>query len=206
MYLAALSLETIGTYIAVAVFFVGLVVVLFWKKPDTSAAERRELMEKYAFLSRQTLDGLPDEAVVQAVVANLMAKDDPARPDPYGIIASQTRGRRVVYTGWILVNELKTVGAAKLLSGRSAKLIELGIDAFEALGAPACAETCRKLSELRTLHGKALTAPAAEVDAAFAAAAESEQPLALMLEYIRDNAHDFADDTAFADTLPEEDA
>lgn len=206
MLLAALSLESIGTYIAVAVFFVGLVMVLFWKKPDTSAAERREMMEKYTFLSRQTLNALPDEAVVQAVVANLMAKDNAARPDPYGVAASQTRGRRVVYTAWILVNEMQAVGCAKLLSGRSAKFIELGIDAFEALGAPDCAEVCRQISALRPLRSKALAAPAAEADAAFAVAFEKEKPLTLAVEYIRDNADDFGDDTAFTDTLPEEDA
>ena len=206
MLLAALNPGSIGTYIAVAVFFIGLVIVMFWKKPDASAADRRELMEKYAFLSKETLQNLPDEQVMQAVVANLMAKDDPARPDPYGVVASQTRGRRVVYTAWIVCHEMEAVGAAKLLSGRSAKFIELGIDAFDTLGALACADACRKLAELRALHGKALTAPAAEVDAAFSAAAQSEDPLALATEYIRDNIADFADDTAFAADMTEEDA
>lgn len=91
---------------------------------------------------------MPDDQLVDAVIANLMAKLDPHHPDPYRTIPMLSHGRCVVYSVWLLCRELDNAGFEELLESPSSAFCALGADGFDTLGAVRCAEAVR--AALRT--------------------------------------------------------
>lgn len=135
-------------------------------------------------LTAQTLAETPDEALVNAVVRDLLESCEQARknsrlpwtaPDIYRMVANWSNPQVNVYAVWVAVKEAESGGIAGMKASPSGAFFDLSADGFAQIGATACEAAFR-----------------AEDEAAFAAAMMAEDPLSLCVEYIRDNADAFA--------------
>lgn len=184
---AALEVGSLG-YILLLVIFLILVGIMYTlgKRRSTAQSRADELKKRYAVITRETLDGLEDGQLVEAVVANLMAKTDEKDPDPYYVVMALSRGRRAVYSVWLTVHELAQGTFAQYRQTPSVRFSQAAADGFSLFGAPACAQALEEaLKEDK---------PAGEE--AFRQAVEKENPLALAAVYIRDNPTEFTDDAS----------
>ena len=139
----------------------------------------------------------PDSEVVRAVVANLMAKLDPRRPDPYRDIPLLSPGRCAVYSVWTACNELSGGNFEGFFASPSACFAELAADGYDRIGAPRCGDILREALAAKPEQLR-------ELNAAFSDAAEAEQPMTLCAEYIRDNPAEFVDSPGDDAVLPRE--
>lgn len=169
-----------------------LVVFFFLNKYVKTDEDRRaaRLQRQYARLDRKTLDAVPDGEVVEAVVANLMAKQDKKRPDPYHTLPQLSRGRLAIYSVWLIDHELQAGSFETCLEGPSAPFCEFAADGMELFGAPACAKAVR--GALETQEEEVL----AELHADYLEAAERELLFGKCIDYIRLNPDEFVDDAA----------
>lgn len=139
------------------------------EKSDPLAA----LCKQYRTLSMDTLVAIPDDKLVRAVIANMMAKTDRHRPDVYRLIPLLSHGRVAVYSVWLICHELEIADMDTLLRSPSGRFLESATDGFSLIGATACA--------------------AAEDETALRAAISAEQPLTLCVAYIREYPDEFVD-------------
>ena len=147
------------------------------------------LMKKYATISREQFDRIPQDELVDAVVSRVLAKAaDSRRPDPVKTLSTMPHGSTVVYSVWAVCKEMAASDFAMLTTTATKELVEPAVEALSAIGAPRCAEA---LEAMRAAHaaGEDITAP----QEAFRAAVTSECPLSLCEEYIIDHAADFID-------------
>ncbi len=178
-----------GNYIMMGVLLVGIVALYIWGNHYKVRDSRAEMLQrKYAVLDREKLAAIPDEELIEAVVANIMAKTDKKRPDPYRTVTQQSHGRNAVYCVWLISKELDAGSFEELREGPSAAFLELAGDGFEAVGSPGCAAAVRGALTAETEEARA------ELHADFLEQAEVEQPLQKCVEYIRDNPTEFVDE------------
>lgn len=153
-----------------------------WYLHRLSKKEKQE--NAAARLTAQTLANTPDEALVNAVVRDLLESCEQARqnsrlpwtaPDVYRMVANWSNPQVNVYAVWVAVKETENSGIAGMKASPSGVFFDLSADGFAQIGATACEAAFR-----------------AEDEAAFAAAVTAENPLTLCVEYIRDNAEAFA--------------
>ena len=172
------------------IFMAALVGLYLWGSSRTDKSARAdELQKTYLVMDADKLASVPDEELVNAVAANLMAKLDKRKPDAYKTVPLLSHERCVVYSVWLMCNELEAAGFEELFAGPSARFCELAADAFEEIGAPVCAVALRNAMEADV---QAL----AELHADFLEAKGSERPLEKCVGYIRDNASEFLDASA----------
>lgn len=127
-----------GYYLLILVFMAALVGLYLWgnrRRDQESRAAR--LGRLYKELDEEKLAAVPDSEVVEAVVANLLEKQDRRRPDPYHTIPLLSRGRAAVYSVWLICKELDKGSFEDLYTGPSAVFDELAADGLELVGAPA---------------------------------------------------------------------
>lgn len=193
-----------GYYLLILVFMAALVGLYLWgnrhKEQDSRAARLGRL---YRELDENKLAGIPDEELVDAVVANLLEKQDRRRPDPYHTIPLLSRGRTAVYSIWLICKELDEGSFENLYAGPSAVFDELAADGMDLIGAPRCAAALRAAKDqIGDMEGHA--EELAQLHADFLEAAEDEQPLGRCVEYIRANPREFVDgdSDAFGDAGP----
>ena len=185
-----------GYYLLVLVFMALLVGLYLWGRSRREKNTRAdELQNTYREMTADKLAAVPDDQLVDAVIANLMAKLDPHHPDPYRTIPMLSHGRCVVYSVWLLCRELDNAGFEELLESPSSAFCALGADGFDTLGAVRCAEAVR--AALRIEEEEEL----AERHADFLEAMQDEQPLARCVDFIRDNAPDFLDEDSEDDPV-----
>lgn len=175
-------------YIILLVVFLILVGVMYWlgKKRTDEPSRADDLKEKYKQLTRSMLDELPDDQLVEAVVANLMAKTDRQNPDPYYVVMALSRGRRAVYSVWLTTKELTSGTLYKYRESASARFAETAVDGYTLFGAVACATVLEKAMQAED--------PAEIMADSFRDAVKQENPLALAAAYIQDNPDAFTDD------------
>lgn len=177
--------------IRIAILVVAMLVVFYFLnrfvKTDDDRRSAR-LQRQYARLDRKTLDAVPDGEVVEAVVANLMAKQDKKRPDPYHTLPQLSRGRLAIYSVWLIDHELQAGSFETCLEGPSAPFCEFAADGMELLGASGCAKAVR--SALQTRSEEEL----AELHADYLEAAEQELLSGKCIDYIRQNPDEFVDE------------
>ena len=176
--------------VRMAILVVAMLVVFYFlnkliKTDDDRRAAR--LQRQYAVLDRQTLDALPDDEVVEAVVANLMAKQDKKRPDPYHTLPLLSRGRLAVYSVWLIDHELQADSFETCFQGPSAPFCEFAADGMELFGAVACATAVRGALEAESEEALA------ELHADYIEAAEQENLTDKCIGYIRQNPDEFVD-------------
>lgn len=165
-------------------------------KPSQSRADR--LAERYRVLDADTLNGLDDASLLDAVIANLMAKLDPKNPDDYSTVPLLSPGRCAVYSVWITCQELGRSGLAAYRQSPAFEFDELAADGLDLIGAPETGAALRRAGALDELDGvteeDGSDSPAlAEAEAALREAMEREDPLALCRAYIRANPGEFLD-------------
>lgn len=203
MTFAAILLEAKGfagfSYTTVVLILLALLVGLYLY--SMSRKEKRnqheELLETYREMTPEKLATVPDSEVVRAVVANLMAKLDPRRPDPYRDIPLLSPGRCAVYSVWTACNELSGGNFEGFFASPSACFAELAADGYDRIGAPRCGDILREALAAKPEQLR-------ELNAAFSDAAEAEQPMTLCAEYIRDNPDEFVDSPGDDAVLPRE--
>lgn len=179
----------VGQYIVIGLFVVAVVVLYIWGSRYKGKDSRAEMLQrKYGVLQRETLDAIPDEELVEAVAANVMAKVDKRRPNLDAVLAQISHGRCAVYCVWILCKELDEVSFEELLAGPTGQYLELAADGLDAVGAVGCAAAARGALDAETEEERA------ELHADFLEQAEAEKPLEKCVEYIRDNPEEFVDE------------
>ncbi len=198
--LAALGVVESNLIRIVILVAVMLVVFYFLNKFIKTDDDRRSvrLQRQYQKLDRQTLEAVRDEEVVEAVVANLMAKQDKKRPDPYHTLSQMSRGRLAIYSVWLIDHELQAGSFESCFEGPSAVFCEFAADGMELLGAPECAGAVR--GALQAESEEAL----AELHADYLEASEKELLTGKCIDYIRANPDEFIDDMTATAEQPEE--
>lgn len=185
--LAFLEVGSVEYILLLAVFLV-LVGIMYTlgkrRRADQSRAD--ELQKQYETLTRAMLEELPDDRLMEAVVANLMAKTDAKNPDPYYVVMALSRGRRAIYSVWLTTHELTEGTLKQYRSTPSVRFGETAVDGYTLIGAEGCAQA------LQTI----LDGPEDEEAAwqAFRAAAAADQPMTLAAAYIRENPDEFTDE------------
>lgn len=193
--LAFLEVGSVEYILLLAVFLI-LVGVMYTLGKRRRAEQTRadELQKQYESLTKGMLEETPDDRLVEAVVANLMAKTDAKNPDPFYVVMALSRGRRAIYSVWLTTHELTEGTLKQYRITPSFRFAETAADGYGLIGADACAQALQAI----------LDSPE-ETDAlqqAFRDAAGSEAPLERAAAYIRENPDEFTDEPP-AD-LPEE--
>lgn len=147
------------------------------EKSDPLAA----LYKQYGTLTAETLTAMPDEELVRAVAANIMAKTDRRRPDVYRLIPVLSHGRVAVYSVWLFCHELETASVETLLRSPSGRFAALAADGFSLIGADRCAKALEAAMETP------------QDETALREALAAEHPLSLCVTYIRENSEEFVD-------------
>ena len=172
-------------WIWIPAFLLGiLLIILFGRvllKKDGSNATR--LMDKYKVLTPSLLEETPDEELVKAVVANLLAKADGARMDPYAVIPTLSQKRCAVYSVWLFMREMQSDNAPLLRRDEQFGFSELAADGLDLLGFEEVAAELRDYLQ---------TEDAAHVAPMKALVDGNELPTAL-IALIRDNPAEFCD-------------
>lgn len=191
-----------GYYLLIFAFMAGLVLLFIWsnhRNKDTSRAA--QLGWRYREMDPEKLASVPDEELVDAVVANILEKLDKRRPDPYKDVPLMSRGRCAVYSIWITCKELDESGFEDYFAGPSLKFCDLAADGLELVNAPLCANALREASPL-AMNMEENTERLAELHADFVEAMEAEQPLKACVDYIRSNPEEFIDPPQEDGALP----
>lgn len=159
---------------------------LWYLERKTHASKADTLLSTYQTLTQEQIAALSDEELLPAVIANVMAKQDKKRPDPYFDLPLLSPERASVYRAWLVCREAETGNFAKLFASKTRLLTEAATEDFALIGANECSEALK--TALAAEEGVPETA-----EESFATARQAEQPLSLLVDYIRDNAEAFAD-------------
>lgn len=162
---------------------IAIYLYLKWLDKKEKSGKKATLYERYKTLTPDTLSALPDEELLRAVIANLLARNT----DLYRETAVLSHGRTAVYSVWLLCNEIATADFEKL-SATSRRFADVATDGFLLLGAERCAAALQNL--VTAFANGTLTA---ELSATFRDAIEQEQPLEQCTAYIRQNINEFCD-------------
>lgn len=183
-----------GYYLLLLLFLACLALLLIGRRRRTTGGRADRLQVKYAEMTSPLLNETPDGELVDAVIANLMAKLKENHPDPLITLPQQSRGRCAVYFTWLLCKEIENGGPAALCKKPASRFTDIGIESMKIVGAAQTAEALRAYLTPEETAPDAETDPATEEKtAALLAAIEAEQPLSLCLSYIRSSPEEFLD-------------
>ncbi len=190
-YAATLFSSTSSVLYFVLLVLAALILGLYlWGNAHKQKQDRADfLQEKYASLDRPTLVALPEQELVNAVIANLLAKLEKHNPDDYKHIPLLSRGRRAVYSVWLTCHTVEEDGLQVYLHSPSGRFAELAADGLELLGANSCAAILREVRDIDTFDEERLLLQQEKLLAGI----HQEDPLKLCAEYIRINPEDFID-------------
>lgn len=172
MYTASLFENIGGVKTVILVIAAAAVALYLWH------LSRQEKKEKIRPLPpAEELAALPDKELVDAVVGDLLARQEPEKNHPlasrvvscYRNVPLWSNGQVNVFSVWLTVNELAATPFSGL-RGESAAFLPLAAEGFAQIGAPLCQAAVRE-----------------QDDGAFEAAVAAERPIALCAAYIRDN-------------------
>lgn len=173
-------MKEIGILLALLVCF-WAIMKLGRRRGDDSRSAR--LMKKYKTLTPELLADTPDEELVEAVVACVLAEAAESRkPDPAYTLSKWPQPYTVVYSIWAVCKELAGGDYAALNHTATRHMVEHACDGLPVIGAP---KTAAALTALSEAHKAGEDTAAAET--AFHAAVEEECPLSLCATYIRDH-------------------
>ena len=142
-----------------------------------------KLMKKYKTLTPELLASTPDEELVEAVVACVLAEaSESRRPDPAYTLSKWPQPYTVVYSIWAVCKEMAHGTYAALLRTATREMVEPAIDGLPVAGAPDTAAALKAVVEAHK-EGEGVE----EAEAAFHQAVETECPLSLLVAYIRDH-------------------
>lgn len=172
--------KEIGIMLALVVCFLAIQ-KLGRRRGDDSRSAR--LMKKYKTLTPELLADTPDDELVEAVVAHVLAEAAESRkPDPLYTLSKKPQPYLVVYSIWAVCKELARGDYPALTHTATRDVVQDACDGLPLIGAPA---TAAALNDVIALHKEGEDTAAAET--AFHHAVESECPLSLCVTYIRDH-------------------
>lgn len=175
--------------LAILLILLVLVVILLRRTGANRGEKTRSarLMKRYAHMTREKLESIPEGEMVDAVVSRVLARaGESRRPDVDVALTELGHGSRVVYTLWAVCKEMATGDFATLRRTATWPLAQQAAEHFRGVGAVACGDAWAALLRCE--------GDTAEAEAAFRAAVAQEHPLGLCEEYIRDNAEAFLDE------------
>lgn len=177
-----LQFETFGGVKTLILLAVALLIAWYLHRLSKREQQKTPSLK----LKANDLSAIPDEELVNAVIRDLLDSCEQARqggplpwssPDMYRMVARWSNPQVNVYAVWVAVKETEKGGIAGMKVSPSGAFFDLAADGFAQIGATACEAAFR-----------------AEDEEAFAAAVAAEDPLALCVEYIRDNADAFVEE------------
>lgn len=174
-----------------AVIAVVIAAYLFFLEKKTKSDKNAALCDTYAVMTEELLTSVSDEEVVQAVVTNIMHKQDKRRPDVAATLGLMSRGRAAVYCVWLLCHEADKQDFDVVFKSSSRQFVEPAIDGLERIGAANTATALRAAWRMADDRSEQPLWDA--VTTVFREAVASEQPLVLCVRYIRENPEEFVD-------------
>lgn len=172
--------KEIGVLLALVVCFYAIT-RLGRRRGDDSRSAR--LMKKYKALTPDLLAETPDEELVEAVVAHVLAEAAESRkPDPAYTLSRLPQPFTVVYSIWAVCKELAHSDYAALTHTATREMVEPACDGLPVIGAP---KTAAALTALAGAYKAEEDTD--ELETAFHVAVEEECPLTLCVSYIRDH-------------------
>lgn len=182
-----------GTWVMVALAIIVGAYLWWLERRDKKA--KTDACETYATLTEEMLAALPDDQVVRAVAANVVAKQEQEKSDLSVLLPFLSPGRRGVYGIWLVCNELERRGLDAYFRSPYRRFAPVIAEGFVMMGAEACAaawgEACTRYEAQR--KGEKGLASWDEYTARMRDALNDEKPLSLCVAYIRDNAAEFVD-------------
>ena len=192
-------MKEIGILLALLVCF-WAIMKLGRRHGDDSRSAR--LMKKYKDLTPDLLAQTPDEELVEAVVAHVLAEAAESRkPDPAYTLSKLPQPFTVVYSIWAVCKELAHGDYAALTHTVTREMVEHACDGLPVVGSP---KTAAALTALAAAYKADEDTAAAE--AAFHTAVEEECPLSLCVAYIRDHIPQLMGEELAEETTSEESA
>lgn len=177
-------------YLTVLVLAALILALYLWGNSHHKKEGRAEILQRtYKTMSREILKKIPDDELVDAVAANLLAKLDNQNPDAYKSITILSRGRCAVYCIWMSCHELKSEGLPSYIKSPSRRFFDLTADGFELIGANDCAKLFRQVKSFDPFDEEKLLLLQEKILDAIS----REQPLNLCRDYIRTNPDEFCD-------------
>ena len=171
--------------ILVVIALLLLVAMRFGRRQGKDTRAER-LMKKYAVMTREMIVSAPEGELVDGAVSRVLAKAAEARrPDPVVVLASLPHANTVVYAVWVVCKEMAASGYAVMMKTAAREFADMARESFAAIGAQDCAAAWEVL---HTAEDKT-----DELESALRAAIQTECPLSLCEDYIRDHAEDFLD-------------
>ena len=147
------------------------------------------LMKKYARITPEVFDAIPEDERVTAMVCRVLnMAADARRPDVVKALAAMSYGYTVVYSVWAVCSELARGNFAALMSTPTKELVEPAREAMAAIGALRCAAA---LEAMRAAHAEGQADDAAVE--AYRLAVQEETPLSLCEQYIADHRDEFVE-------------
>lgn len=145
-----------------------------------------QLMKKYAVMTREMIDNAPEGELVDGAVSRILAKAaETRRPDPVAVLSGLPHANTTVYAVWVVCKEMAASGYDTMMKTAAREFADLARASFADVGAAACADAWEAL---HTAEEKT-----EDLEAALRAAIQTECPLSLCEEYIRDHADEFID-------------
>ena len=187
---------------------VGLAICLFaitkLGRRHNDDSRSAKLMKKYKTLTPDLLAATPDEELVEAVVACVLAEAaESRRPDPAYTLSKWVQPFTVVYSIWAVCKEMAHGDYPALTRTATREMVEHAVDGLPVVGAPKTAEA---LKAIVAAHKEG--EDTAALEHAFHVAVEEECPLTLCVAYIRDHVAQLTgtepSDTPAAEALPED--
>jgi hypothetical protein len=173
--------------LVVAALLLGMYLKFSSRNKKDSRADR--LLKKYQVIDREDLDNIPDDDLIDAVIANLISKLDKKNPDDYSVIPLLSQGRCAIYSIWLTCNQLNSNGMVGFLSSKSGRFAELAVDGFEFIGAHQSSKAMREALNTQPEDTENLSLSELKLKNAIL----NEDPLKLCIEYIRLNPEEFLD-------------
>ena len=171
--------------ILVVIALLLLVAMRFGNRQGKNTRAER-MMKKYAVMTRELIEQAPEGELVDGAVSRVLAKAaESRRPDPATVLASLPHPNTTVYAVWVVCKEMAASGYAAMMKTAAREFADLAHASFADIGAEQCAAAWEALhiAEDKT----------DELEQALCSAIQSESPLSLCEEYIRDHAEDFID-------------
>lgn len=136
VYLAGLfSLFSPVQIVLFVVLLGGLIALFIWGNTQKNKDSRAEMLQrKYYTLDAEKLAAIPDEELVEAVAANVLAKVDKRRPSMEVTLAQVSHGRCAVTCVFLMCRELDAGSFEEVLEGPTGHLLELAADGYDAVG------------------------------------------------------------------------
>jgi len=179
-----------GALFALVLILLALLAWRLLRVPERAALDKNrigdglrhlnEQIERYRHLSRETLAELPDEALLEAVLANLWAKMEPGLGNARAVMAEQNAPRRLLYAVYEVYGHVREEGLEPLPEG-----LEEAAECLEAIGAVRTAGLLRKAAEEPT-ERPLLQDP-------FLESFDAEQTKSRLCRYIRERMDAFSD-------------